>query len=226
MSRFILIEDELGLGLKDCLTDQKPLRIDFNSPQLTYRRLSGGKKELLIRAVKARPGCRVWDCTAGLGVDSFLLAAHGCQVRMFERSKIMAKLLEEAMLKAARISSTEEIIARMELVHVDAIAMLKKVNRDQGGAFLADVILLDPMFPARKKSALVNGKMQILQRFLGADEDALSLLTAALNSGVKRVVIKRPANGGELQGLQPSFSLSAKSNRFDVFINSADKNQA
>ena len=71
------------------------------------------------------------------------------------------------------------------------------------------------MFPSRKKSALVNGPMQYLQQFLGEDLDADSLVEAALNSGAKRVVVKRPvtAPAGAV-----AYSLEAKANRFDVYL--------
>lgn len=36
----------------------------------------------------------LWDMTAGLGTDAFVLACAGWRVRMFERSPIVAKLLE------------------------------------------------------------------------------------------------------------------------------------
>jgi 16S rRNA (guanine1516-N2)-methyltransferase len=75
------------------------------------------------------------------------------------------------------------------------------------------VIYLDPMFPERKKSARVNGQMQHLQRFLGEDEDADSLIARAMQAGAKRVVIKRPVSAPEDKS---TFSLSAKANRFDV----------
>ena len=54
MARFRLINDEHGYALSDELSTQHPLRIDFLSGQIHYRRTRGGKKELLIKAVKLK----------------------------------------------------------------------------------------------------------------------------------------------------------------------------
>lgn len=212
MPRFVLIRNESGYGLKDTLSPQHPLSIDFSSPQLQYRLLQGGKKELLLKSVAAKPGLNVWDCTAGLGVDSMLLAKQGCTVTMFERSTILALMLKEALLSPAS-KELAEIKNRITLIAGDAIHYLRP------GPDIPDVIVLDPMFPTRRKSARVKGDMQILQKFVGSDQDINSLLASALQTGCKRVVVKRPATGAGLEGFIESFSLSAKSNRFDVFLN-------
>ena len=82
MSRFQLIQSPAGFELHDQASKQKPLLIDFNAGALQYRYSHCGKKELLLKAVSAKPGRQVIDCTAGLGVDAFLLAASGCQVTL------------------------------------------------------------------------------------------------------------------------------------------------
>ena len=211
MSRYRLVSTENGYALKDALSIQSPLQINFSSGQLEQRRVRGGKKELLIKAVKAKPGLNVWDCTAGLGTDSLLLADAGCQVTMFERSPVMHLLLAQALSWAAEDEALAPIAARMTLKKVDARLWLARAPEPP------DVIYIDPMFPARKKSAQVNGAMQMLQGFIGKDEDALSLLAMAKASGCARVVVKRPVVDVIDLGA-PDFSLSAKANRFDVFL--------
>jgi 16S rRNA (guanine1516-N2)-methyltransferase len=218
MSRFVLVQDENGYGIKDVLIPQRPLRVDFLSSELHYRRVHGGKKELLLKAVKARPGVNVWDCTAGLGTDSFLMASIGCNVTLFERSTVIAMLLEQALLSSS--GEVGQITSRMTLIKGDASIHLLGASDSLGAPDPPDVIYIDPMFPSRHKSAQVKGDMQILQRFIGKDEDANELVQLALQSGCARVVVKRPVSGGVLDGMEPAFSLAAKSNRFDVFLNS------
>lgn len=227
MARFTLIKDENGYALNDELSKQLPLRVDFLSPQLNYRRQKGGKKELLfkavnikavdIKAVDFKERLHIWDCTAGLGVDSFLLAAKNCRVTLFERSPVLALLLGQALSKASQDNEIKSIVSRMKLVPVDSIDALRKINTINK-IDKPDVILIDPMFPAKRKSAQVKGEMQMLQRFLGKDGDALNLVNLALASSCPRIVVKRPANGGDLDGLVPTVSYTAKANRFDVFI--------
>ena len=53
----------------------------------------------------------------------------------------------------------------------------------------------------------------------GGDDDADELLTPALKLADKRVVVKRPDFADFLQQKKPSFQLTMKKNRFDVYVN-------
>ena len=213
MSRYLLENSDNGLRLVDRFSHQHPLHINFLDAGLSYRLKRGGAgKEMIAKAVGVQPALRVVDCTAGLGKDSFLLASLGCEVTMFERSKVMALLLEDAIKRARSNERLSEVAGRMHLVHGDALGLLGEDSKPQ------DVILIDPMFPIKKKSARAKGEMQFLQRFIGKDEDATGLLRCAMNIGNRRIVLKRPLSAIEIDGLTPSFSLRGKSTRFDVFL--------
>ena len=88
----------------------------------------------------------------------------------------------------------------------------------EAGAPVPDVIYLDPMFPARRKSAAVKKKLQLLQQLErpATDEEAGELLRAALAAGPRKVVVKRPAKGPDLAGVKPSYRVAGKAVRFDV----------
>jgi 16S rRNA (guanine1516-N2)-methyltransferase len=213
MSRYHLQKTDSGLRLVDKFSHQHPLLINFSDAEFSYRlRRGGGKKEMLARAVDAKPGLRVVDCTAGLGRDSFLLASLGCEMTLYERSPVLALLLRDAIDRALQNEALFEIANRLHLVHGDALQAF------DSGIDKPDVILVDPMFPARKKSAKVKGEMQFLQRFIGKDEDATRLLQSALATGCERLVLKRPLLTNDIAGMKPSFSLKGKSSRFDVFL--------
>ncbi len=86
--------------------------------------------------------------------------------------------------------------------------------------FQADVLYLDPMFPHKKKSALVKKEMQAFQQLLGPDLDSERLMDAALEFPAKRVVVKRPANAPELSnalGVKPIGNIPSKKHRFDIY---------
>jgi len=213
MSRYLLQNSDMGLRLVDRFSRQHPLHISFSDAGFSYRlKRGGGKKEMIVKAVGVKPSLRVVDCTAGLGRDSFLLASLGCEVTMFERSKVMAFLLEDAINRALANERLADAASRISLVHGDAIQLLEHQSRTP------HVILIDPMFPLKKKSAQVKGEMQFLQRFIGKDEDASALLKCAMATGSRRIVLKRPLSATELDGFTPSFSLRGKSSRFDVFL--------
>ena len=85
----------------------------------------------------------------------------------------------------------------------------------------ADVVLIDPMHPPRKKSALVKAEMRAIRDIVGIDEDQRLLVETALTMATKRVVIKWPAKAEALAGLQPaSHQIIGKSIRYDVFMTS------
>ena len=80
-----------------------------------------------------------------------------------------------------------------------------------------DVIYIDPMYPERKKSALVKKEMQILQRLHGEDDGNEQLLALALRYARKRVVVKRPINAEILSDIKPNTSVRSKKTRYDIY---------
>jgi 16S rRNA (guanine1516-N2)-methyltransferase len=81
-----------------------------------------------------------------------------------------------------------------------------------------DVVYLDPMFPARSKSAQVKKEMQVFHQLVGTDPDADQLLELARACAKKRVVVKRPRIAPELAAARPSYTLTGKSNRYDIYV--------
>ena len=85
-------------------------------------------------------------------------------------------------------------------------------------ALRPDVILLDPMFPARDKSALIKKKFQLLQRLEQPCGDEQELLAAAFAAHPHKIVIKRPLKGPFLAERKPDYSLKGKAIRYDCFV--------
>ncbi len=193
----------------------KELRIDFTGGAVAHRlRFGGGRGQALPKAIGMKGGKSpdVVDATAGFGRDSFLLASLGARVTMIERSERMFELLQDAMERATSAGGDiAEIISRMTLLHGDSIRLLGDLN--------PDVVLVDPMHPTRKNSALVKIEMRQIREIVGADNDSLALLEAALAAARNRVVLKWPQKADPIQGLRPpSHRINGKSTRYDVFM--------
>jgi len=191
------------------------LKCDFVHGAVNHRLLyGGGRGQNLPKAVgmKAGQSPRIIDATAGLGRDAFLLASLGSQVTLIERSDIVHGLLEAGMEAARKAGGRhKEVVDRMTLIHGDSIDLLPRMN--------PDVVLIDPMHPPRKKSALVKSNMRELRDIVGADEDQRRLIETALDAAAKRVVIKWPAKSPPMEGLKPcSHQIVGKSVRYDVFM--------
>lgn len=197
--------------------DGLELRGDF-ARLLPRLRPSALRGELLVRAarVKGVPSPRVVDATAGLGEDSFLLAATGFTVTLYERDAVIAALLSDALERAQRDEDLCEIARRMTLVEGDGEAALRAMKASPETS--PDVVYLDPMFPERRKSAAVKKKLQLMQLLEQPCVDEREFLDAAFEASPRKIVVKRPAKGPHLANVKPSYALAGKAVRFDVYV--------
>ncbi len=145
-----------------------PVFVDFTGGALAHRRrFGGGRGQPLGRAAGIRPGYSptVFDATAGLGRDAFVLASSGCRVTLCERSAALAALLRDAIGRAQADPEVAAIAARMGAQWTDARDWLAALPEPQW----PDVIYLDPMYPPGRSSALVKKEMRAVQRLVGPD---------------------------------------------------------
>ncbi|PKN78511.1 MAG: hypothetical protein CVU47_12150 [Chloroflexi bacterium HGW-Chloroflexi-9] len=164
--------------------------------------------------MRQHPGARVLDATAGLGRDSVIAALLGCTVIACERSPVVAWLLRDGLERAAAEPALAVAVARITLHAADA----REVMAGLSEADRPDVVIVDPMFPERRKAALVKKEMQLLHRLLGADEEPEALLAAALRCTSRRVVVKRPGDAPPLEGPRPDLVIPGKTARYDIYL--------
>lgn len=193
-----------------------PVLVEFVTGAAGYRRRHGGNEKLL-RAIghKANRPVTVLDATGGLGRDAFILASHGCTVRLVERHPVIGALLADGLRRALAHPETREAAARITLAIADSKQVLAELAL--AGQWV-DVVYLDPMFPQRSKSAKVKKELQVLQLLAGREEDSGELLAAALGATGGRVVVKRPKSAPSLPGPAPSHSHAGTTTRFDVYL--------
>ena len=208
--------DGEGLAL---VSEEQVLRGDFTRmlPRLKQNLLN---QELLVRTAKiknAEGPLTAVDATAGLGEDSLLLAATGFHVRLYEHNPVIYELLADALRRAATVPELAEIVARMEVFNRDSVEAMAQLDVPP------DVILLDPMFPARQKSALVKKKLQMIQKLEIPCAGEAELLLAAMKARPKKLIIKRPPKGPYLADVKPDHSITGKAVRFDCIVNPYDK---
>ncbi len=207
-----------GAALVLIAPDSAVLRAEFTKGAMGWRLAHAqGREQAIARAVgmgRGRPTPRVFDATAGLGRDAAVLAALGCEVLAVERHPAVFALLEDAAARAASDPEHRERLGgRLRFLCGDARELLRN-----GAAAGCDTVLLDPMHPDRRKSALVKQEMRLFRALVGADEDAADLLDAALASGVERVAVKRPAGGPPLGGREPQGQIPGRTTRFDLYL--------
>jgi 16S rRNA (guanine1516-N2)-methyltransferase len=194
-----------------------PVRVDFNSGKAAYRR---GQTELLAKAIGVYKYKKplVIDATAGLGQDAFVLATLGCKITLIERHPLIHLILADGIQRALNSPETAEPASRLTLIHADASTWLSQISS-------AGVIYIDPMFPPRRKSAMVKKEMQLLQALLEGNPAEEPLLPSALQKACYRTVVKRSLKGRPLEGVTPDFAVSGRSTRFDVYLARPSTNQ-
>jgi len=193
----------------------KGLRLDFAGGAVGYRFRRGGERgHPLVKAagLKKDRFPVIVDATAGLGRDAFLLASAGANVTMLERSAEVHELLKNALARAAAESpELAEVTSRMTLIHGDARHLLP--------ALAPDVVIVDPMHPPRRNTALVKEEMRLLSGIVGADEDSGELMRIALASARERVILKWPLRAAALLAApKPSHQFAGKTVRYEVFL--------
>lgn len=181
----------------------------------------------------------VIDATAGLGQDSFLLAAAGFSVEMYEQDPIIAALLQDALERGLKNATLATVISNMHLYKQDSVSALKDrayalglthplgeaqnpiADNDsftQTNLRKPEVIYLDPMFPARTKSAAVKKKFQLLHQLEHPCENETELFEAAQMLRPHKIVVKRMLKGPYLANKKPSYSIKGKAIRYDCYV--------
>ncbi|MCR4673379.1 MAG: class I SAM-dependent methyltransferase [Lachnospiraceae bacterium] len=209
-----LVETEDGLAL---VSGELKLIGDYKEllPRIKGNRVKG---ELIVKAAKIKEDMGhplvVFDATAGLGEDSFLLAAAGFQIILCEYNKVIFSLLEDTHKRALMEDSLKEAAERMKLINGNSLEILRSMEPHS-----IDVVLLDPMFPAKTKNSLTNKKLQLFQRLEMPCSLEEELFEAATFVQPKKIIVKRPLKGPFLCGKKPNHSISGKTVRYDCYLN-------
>lgn len=214
-SSFLTVTDK-GLEFSTGGDQGGPLFIDFGSATLQFRLKQGSrKKEAIARAVGLKNNRTpiIFDLTAGMGRDAFILASLGCIIHLFERNKIIYTLLADGLARAKK-DAPDGPASLMTLHQGDALEEMSQVAQN----IPPQIIYLDPMFPHRRKSALVKKELRLIRELVGDDPDAKLLFTAARKLALERVVCKRPKQAAPLGTVPADMSIKSKKHRFDVYF--------
>ena len=219
---------QLGVPLADSMGEELTLVVDDAGLSLVgygmryqgdfarmLNRVTKGRlyHEMLVKITKTKAEHPVaFDAAAGMGEDSFLLAAAGYEVYLFERDKVIAALLKDALRRAREDDRLCEIVGRMRLIEGNSIEQMPKLD------IKPEIVYLDPMFPPRKKSGLIQKKLQLIQKLEQPCADEQELYDAAVSLHPKKIIIKRPLKGALLADKKPSYTVKGKAIRYDVVV--------
>jgi 16S rRNA (guanine1516-N2)-methyltransferase len=187
-----------------------PFELDLLKLIADFKQQQDIKKHPLSMAVGLKKRkCLIYDMTAGFMKDSCLLASLGHRVVAIEKNPIVYEIARSAQEKIK--DSVPDL--DLSIINADSI---KFINEKP------DIILLDPMFPKCKKTALVKKPMQILQVLTENDQQNESqLMNAALQNATSKVVVKRPNKGPYINEKKPDLQITNnQSTRFDIYLTS------
>lgn len=196
-----LFEQKLSVSHKK---EKHHVFVDFQSKQLKFRSQAHLNAELVIKAVlgKKKQPRTIMDCTAGFGKDAYLMSLAGCQISAYESNPLMCALLKDGLNRAG--------IESITVYKKDALQNIQKTN--------CEIIYIDPMYPATKKSAKNNKQMTFLQSFVGHQgQMAEDLFEQAKLSKAKKIVIKRPVKADYVCNKKPTSQIIGKAARFDIY---------
>lgn len=205
------------------------------------------KRSPIFRAVwprkKAGSPPHVIDATAGLGEDTWLLAAAGCQVISIERDPVVYELFKDGLARAA--TQHPEIAQRITIIQGESFEvltdLLKNYPQDSESKLSGgiDVVMLDPMFPGGsgavpgghsggnsggRRKAKERKAMRVIRQWFESQTlelgSAESVRDLALDRGIPRVVVKRPRKSLPLDGPNPHHCHEGQAIRFDVYMSS------
>lgn len=161
------------------------------------------RTSLAARALGHPRGKRLLDACAGLGRDTMSLVEHNT-VTFVDHSLAVCLLLAEYLDRSGFSAD----------VRWDKAEVILAASKQQW-----DAIYLDPMFPARNKTALPKVDMQHLRHLQTTDGEGLSaadLLPLALRQGAHKIVLKRRQKDPQL--MPPTSQVKGRSVRFDVYV--------
>ena len=146
------------------------------------------------------------DATAGLGRDALILSSLVERVILIERVPWVSALLEDGLK-----NSREQLpyLSSTQVICCDSKKYLLNLKTKP------DAIYLDPMFEKMGKSK-AKREIQAL-RDLTIQSNEEELLEVALKTAKDRVVVKRHKKIKSLSGLKPTFSLTGRVVRYDVY---------
>ena len=201
--RYLLVVSEDKIYLKKGSTaTSKPIFCDF------LKWSKGNKRNNLVRAMQGLPRKGVIvDATAGFGRDALILSPLVKRVILIDRLPWMAALLEDGLK-----NSREQLpyLSNTKVISYESENYLLHVLKTK-----PDAIYLDPMFENTGKSK-AKREVQAL-RDLTIQTNGEDLLEAALKKAKDRVVIKRHRKGKYLAGIKPTYSITGRVVRYDVY---------
>ena len=193
------------------ISDKGSLSFDFLKGRL-FNRLKRIEHESLIKKAigKNKAQLKIFDATAGSLIDTIIFLKLGHKVVACEQSKILYRLLDDAILRAKK--------------EYDFFDNLLFINSDSAliiDSYLdSDIFYFDPMFEEVKQNIKRSGTLQKIGNVLSfekLEDTSAQIFDHILKKKYKKIIVKRPIKSNSLYE-KINYQVKGKAIRYDVYV--------
>ena len=193
------------------IDNEESLSFDFLKGRL-FNRLKKIEHESLIKKAigKNKNGLKIFDATAGSLIDTIIFLKLGHKVIACEHSKVLYKLLEDAISRASKEYNFFENLIFLNADSANAI----ELHQD------SDIFYFDPMFNKTKKNLKRSGTLQKISNILSyekLEDTSRHIFSRMLEKNFKKIIVKRPINSKPLHN-KINYQIKGKAVRFDIYV--------
>ena len=193
------------------ISDKESLSFDFLKGRL-FNRLKRIEHESLIKKAigKNKAQLKIFDATAGSLIDTIIFLKLGHKVVACEQSKILFRLLNDAILRAKK---EYDFFDNLSFINSDSAAIIDSYLD-------SDIFYFDPMFEEVKQNTKRSGTLQKIGNVLSfekLEDTSAQIFDHMLKKKYKKVIVKRPIKSNPLYE-KINYQVKGKAIRYDVYV--------
>ena len=193
------------------ISDKESLSFDFLKGRL-FNRLKRIEHESLIKKAigKNKAQLKIFDATAGSLIDTIIFLKLGHKVVACEQSKILYRLLNDAILRAKK---EYDFFDKLSFINSDSAVIIDSYLD-------SDIFYFDPMFEEVKQNTKRSGTLQKIGNILSfekLEDTSAQIFDHVLKKKYKKVIVKRPIKSNPLYE-KINYQVKGKAIRYDVYV--------
>ena len=193
------------------ISDKESLSFDFLKGRL-FNRLKRIEHESLIKKAigKNKVKLKIFDATAGSLIDSIIFLKLGHRVVACEQSKILYRLLDDAILRA---KNEYNFFENLSFINSDSAKIIDSHSD-------SDIFYFDPMFKDIKQNIKRSGTLQKIGNVLSLErleDTSEQIFNQMLKKKYKKIIVKRPIKSNPLHE-KINYQVKGKAIRYDIYI--------
>ena len=168
-------------------------------------------ESLIKKAIgKNKAQLKIFDATAGSLIDTIIFLKLGHKVVACEQSKILYRLLNDAILRAKK---EYDFFENLSFINSDSAVIIDSYLD-------SDIFYFDPMFEEVKQNTKRSGTLQKIGNVLSfekLEDTSTQIFDHMLKKKYKKVIVKRPIKSNPLYE-KINYQVKGKAIRYDVYV--------